>query len=128
MALTCAEADRAAAGRAAAEKVVYLKSVLTDMRCQLITFLVAEADRAAAGRAAAEKVCVPKIGFARHRLANLLYIYKELCRSRAAAVPQPKKFVYLKLGSGNRNEIQKLIRFLYFWTEKKVIAIKIIAI
>ena len=41
-----AEADRAAAGRAAAEKFVYLKSVLPDMRCQLSTFLGEEADRA----------------------------------------------------------------------------------
>ena len=50
------------------KKFVYLKSVLPDMRCQLITFLVAKADNAAAGRATAEKVCVPKIGFARHAL------------------------------------------------------------
>ena len=59
-----AEADLAAAGRAAAAKFLYLKSVLPDMHCQLITFSVAEPDRAAAGHAAAQKDCVPKIGFA----------------------------------------------------------------
>ena len=60
---------------------VYLKSVLPDMLCQFITFLVEEADRAAAGRAAAEKVCVPKIGFARHALLTHFY-------SRWSTVPQ----------------------------------------
>ena len=52
------------------KKFVYLKLVLPDMRCQLITFLVAEADRAPLGHAAAEKVCAPKIGFARHALST----------------------------------------------------------
>ena len=52
------------------KKFVYLKSVLPDMRCQLITFSVAEAARAAAGHAAAEKVCVPKIGLTGHALPS----------------------------------------------------------
>ena len=61
------------------KKFVYLKSVLPDMRCQFITFLVEEADRAAAGRAAAEKVCVPKIGLARHALPRCKEdIYKKV--------------------------------------------------
>ena len=65
------------------KKFVYLKLVLPDMRCQLITFLVAEADRAAAGRAAAEKVCVPKIGFAGHALPTHYIFSREgrPCRS-----------------------------------------------
>ena len=39
------------------KKFVYLKLVLPDMRCQLITFLIAMADRAAVGRVAAENLC-----------------------------------------------------------------------
>ena len=65
------------------KKFVYLKLVLPDMRCQLITFLVAEADRVAAGRATAEKVCVPKVGFARHALPTHYIFNREgrPCRS-----------------------------------------------
>ena len=65
------------------KKFVYLKSVLPDMLCQFITFLVEEADRAAAGRAAAKKVCVPKVGFARHALPTHYIFNREgrPCRS-----------------------------------------------
>ena len=60
------------------KKFVYLKSVLPDMLCQFITFLVEEADRAAA-----KKVCVPKVGFARHALPTHYIFNREgrPCRS-----------------------------------------------
>ena len=61
------------------KKFVYLKSVLPDMRCQLIAFLVAKADRAAA-----EKVCVPKIGLARHALPTQ-YIFSHILCFRGCA-------------------------------------------
>ena len=74
------------------KKFVYLKSVLPDMCCQFITFLLEEADRAAP-----EKVCVPKMGFARHALPTHYILVAEADRAatgRAAA----EKFVYPKSG------------------------------
>ena len=70
------------------KKFVYLKSILPDMRCQFITFLIEEAHRAAAGRAAPKKVCVPNIGLPDMHCQLITFLVAEADRAatgRAAA-------------------------------------------